>query len=138
MLTAMLGFRHAATNRLENLSSAQFRNQETERVPVRGGIGTDVTAGTNTAFDHSGQLQFAQGTIYRGPGSSKLLHEFGLARKALPRLILSRRDRVRKILSDSPVFRRFLLAHGADNTDQSHSGQCRPGIFSFTPQITAD
>ena len=108
----MLGFRHAATNRLENLSSAQFRNQKTECVPAGRNVGPHVASRPDTALDDSGQLQFAQGTIHCGPRGVKFPDELAFAGEPHPGLIFARRDRVGKAVADNLIFRRrFLLLH---------------------------
>ena len=104
-MAPMLRFRHPATDRFEDLCTAQFRNQQTECVPASCGVQLDITARSNPPFDDPGQLKFPQRTSHRGSGRPECFHEFRLARKTLARFILARRDCVSKGLPDFFVLR---------------------------------
>ena len=115
-MTAMLRFGHPPANRFEDFRSPEFRNQKAERVPAGSSICAYVTARACPPFDDARQLQFAQSPIYGGPRSCECLHQFGFARKPLPGLVFTGRNRIGEALANELIFWRWFLHMQADNT----------------------
>src|SRR5206468_10484865 len=92
MVTALLCLGHSATDRLENLGSPQFRNEETKRVSLRGTL-ADVAPGARAALDEPSELEFAERPIDGDPGCSKHFHQLVLAGKPLADTVFSGSNR---------------------------------------------
>jgi len=101
MLVTVLGLRHSTTDGFKDFRAAELRDQQTERVPLGGSLGSYVAARPCAPVDDARELEFAQGAIHGGPGYTESRYEFRLTRQALARAIYG--DTSFPLTTDGPM-----------------------------------